>query len=73
MDEVDSKQQEEIEALKRVDVKHDSRMDTFKWVTAGILIFFTMMFAVTMMTLEKASAYSCPHKECPHYTGAAHK
>jgi hypothetical protein len=72
MDEIDSKQQQEIETLKRVDVKHDERIIAVRWITWGLFIFVTAMFAITMMTLQKSSAYSCPHKECPHYTGRSH-
>lgn len=66
MDEIDTKQQEEIESLKRTDVKHTT------WIMAAMIIVIVCLFITTMMTLEKASAYSCPHKECPHYTGRGH-
>lgn len=64
MDEIDTKQQEEIESLKRTDVKHSTM------IMAGMLVVILCLFITTMMTLEKASAYSCPHKTCEHYTGA---
>lgn len=72
MDEIDAKQQQEIETLKRVDVKHDTTLRAVQYGGLVLILFVLGMFIVTMMTLDKSSPFACPHKECPHFVGNHH-
>lgn len=52
MDEIDQQQQRELEALKRVDVKHDRDILLFKVFGTVVVLCTLLMFAVTMETLS---------------------
>ena len=67
MDEIDQKQQSEIEALNRKDVSHDKELIYLRVLGVLIVLFAVMIFAMAMETIQKNGPYNCPHAECVHH------
>jgi len=53
MDVIDQKQQEEIEALKRKDVSHDSDFKWFKFVLFVFTVWVALSSAIVFVLLDK--------------------
>lgn len=55
MDEVDQQQQREIEALRRVDTKHDTEFVFLRVAAIMIILGIVGIFATMIVVLDKAS------------------
>ena len=67
MDEVDRQQQNELESLKRIDIRHDKEIIVFKVLGTVIVLAVIAMFTLTMETVSKSQPYNCPHLDCVHH------
>lgn len=77
MDEIDKKQQEEIDALKLKDVQHDAQLSPWGKISmimfAVVLALFIGGVILSPLLLSRpnptadVAEFWCPHEDCPHH------
>jgi len=73
MDEVDRKQQEEIHALQKRDVRHDRELHWFKVIGFLIVTWTIVSTVVVLEAMRIRGPYMCPHPDCVHNRSSDHE
>jgi len=67
MDKVDAKQQEEITALQKTDIKHDRDFLWNRILLIGVILGLLANFVYLMESVRKTDPFNCPHAQCEHH------
>lgn len=72
MDEIDSKQQSEINELQKKDITHDAALSLLNKIYVGLFVIVLALFVGAVISLPIVSSrnnelFNCPHENCIHH------